>query len=115
MTPIGIVPEKVEVITMACCTLHNFLRSCVEACSVYTPPRNLDTEDPLMHQVQLGEWHYGPQPCGVDQLQGKEVITIRVLPKISSTQRMGKWSGRGRWCKVSICTFLTNMLLYRCI
>lgn len=38
MTPIGLLPEKVEVITMVCCTLHNFLRSRVEAHSVYMPP-----------------------------------------------------------------------------
>lgn len=57
MTPIGLVPEKVEVITMACCTLHNFLRSRVEAHSVYMPPGSYDMEDPITHAVQLGEWH----------------------------------------------------------
>ena len=44
MTPKGLVPEKVEVITMACCALHNFLRS--RAHSVYMPPGSIDTEDP---------------------------------------------------------------------
>ena len=47
MTPITLVPETVETITMACCTLHNFLRSRPEACSVYTPPGSLDTKDPV--------------------------------------------------------------------
>ena len=61
MTPMGLVPEKVEVITMACCTLHNFLWSHVSASSVYTPPGSLDTEDPETHALQLGEWHCGPQ------------------------------------------------------
>ena len=58
MTPFALVPEKVEAITMACCTLHNFLRSCSEACSVYTPPGSLDTEDPVTHELRQGDWHH---------------------------------------------------------
>ena len=64
MTPIGLIPEKVEVITMACCTLHNFLRSRVEAW-IYTPPGSLDAEDPRTHQLQLGVWHHEPQSTGL--------------------------------------------------
>ena len=58
MTPMGLLAEKVEVITMACCSLHNFLRSRIEACCVYTPPGSLDTEDSYTHELQLGDWHY---------------------------------------------------------
>ena len=64
MTPMGLVPEKVEVITMACCTLHNFLRSRVSTFSVYTPPGSLDTENHETYALQLGEWHCGPQSTG---------------------------------------------------
>lgn len=61
MTPISLVPEKVETITMACCVLHNFLRSRSKARTVYMPPRSIDTEDTETHEVQPGEWHQGPQ------------------------------------------------------
>lgn len=36
MAPIPLVPEKVEMIVIACCSLHNFLRTQPEACAVYT-------------------------------------------------------------------------------
>ena len=42
MSPINLVPEKVETITMACCALHNFLRSRTD---VYIPPGSVDKED----------------------------------------------------------------------
>ena len=61
MAPIGLIPEKVEAITMACCALHNFLQSRSDACSIYTPPGSLDTEDPQTHNLQPGDWHNGPQ------------------------------------------------------
>ena len=72
MAPIGLVPEKVEVITMACCTLHNYLRSRVEACSVYTPPGSIDTEHPQTHELQLGQWHDEVPLIG--HLQDREAI-----------------------------------------
>ena len=62
MTPIGLVPEKVE---MACCILHNFLRSKVESRSIYMPPGSIDTEDEDMHTVRPGQWHQGPQSTGL--------------------------------------------------
>ena len=65
MTPIQLIAEKVEAITMACCVLHNFLRSRSETCSIYTPPGSIDTEDPETHAVQLGEWHHGQQSTGL--------------------------------------------------
>ena len=64
MTPIGLIPEKVELITMACCAPHNFLQSRFEASSIYTPPGSIDTEDPITHELQLGEWRSEPQATG---------------------------------------------------
>ena len=37
MTPIALLQEKVETITIACCTLHNFLHSQAEAHTIYLP------------------------------------------------------------------------------
>lgn len=62
MSPIHLIPEKVETITMACCVLHNFLRSKTE---VYMPPGSIDREDPETHAVQPGDWHQGPEPRGM--------------------------------------------------
>ena len=65
MTPICLNPEKVETIVMACCILHNFLRSKVESSSVYMPPGSIDIEDIETHAVRPGEWHEGPQSTGL--------------------------------------------------
>ena len=35
--PIALDPDKVELIVMACCSLHNFLRSRIAASNIYTP------------------------------------------------------------------------------
>jgi len=56
MTPICLEPAKVESIVMASCTLHNYLREHTEAHSVYMPQGTLDTEDPITHSTQPGEW-----------------------------------------------------------
>ena len=64
MTPICLNPDKVETIVMACCILHNFLRSKVESSSVYTPPGSID-KDIETHAVHPGEWHEGPQSTGL--------------------------------------------------
>ena len=78
MTPIGLIPEKVESITMACCTLHNYLRSRTEACALYTPPGSMDIEDPQTHVCQPGNWHNGPQPTGLATItrQGSNNYTL---------------------------------------
>ena len=65
MTPMGLAPEKVEIITMACCSLHNFLRSRKEANAIYMPPGSTDTEDPVTHEIQPGEWHQSLQSTGL--------------------------------------------------
>ena len=65
MTPMNLGPEKVETITLACCILHNFLRSKVAARTIYMPPGSVDVEDADTHIVQHGEWHEGPQSPGL--------------------------------------------------
>ena len=65
MTPMNLSPEKVEIITLACCVLHNFLRTKVTSLQVYMPPGSVDMEDPDTHTIHQGEWHSGPQPAGL--------------------------------------------------
>ena len=62
---INLIPEKVETLTMACCTLHNFLRSSTH---VYMPPGSVDREDSETHIVEPGDWHQGPQSTGMVNL-----------------------------------------------
>lgn len=64
MTPISLTPSKVECITMACCSLHNFLRCRTDASALYTPPGSIDREDPLTHACTPGNWRSGPQSTG---------------------------------------------------
>ena len=64
MKPIGLAPEKVETIVLACCSLHNFLRSRLGSCSVYTPQGSIDSEDVETHAVIPGHWRQQPQPQG---------------------------------------------------
>ena len=68
MTPISLVPEKVEIITLACCTLHNYLRSKVESQFIYMPPGSIDREDADTHVFCPGEWHQGPTSTGLQPL-----------------------------------------------
>ena len=56
MTSICLSPEKVEVITLGSCVLHNYLRSHNITQSVYMPPHSIDTEDSITHEVQLASW-----------------------------------------------------------
>lgn len=65
MAPIPLVPEKVEIIVTACCSLHNFLRTQPEACAVYTPTGSLDSENPNTHKVVNGEWRQGERLQGL--------------------------------------------------
>lgn len=53
MTAIALSPEKVEIITYACCILPNFLRN---KSSIYTIAETTDHEDPVTHEVYAGEW-----------------------------------------------------------
>ena len=69
MTPMNLLPEKVEVITLACCVLHNLLRTRVTSQQVYMPPGSVDTEDTNTHTISQGEWQSAPQPTGLISLQ----------------------------------------------
>lgn len=71
MAPISLAPDKVETITMACCTLHNFLCLRVESSPIYMPQDSVDMEDPLTHTVQLGEWQQGPQSAASNRPSNK--------------------------------------------
>ena len=42
LSPILLLLQNVEILTLACCTLHNFLRDKAPLC--YTPPENFDAE-----------------------------------------------------------------------
>ena len=53
MTPISLCPEKVKVVTLASCLLHNYLCCHATAQTVYTPPASLDTEDPVTHELYV--------------------------------------------------------------
>ena len=67
MTPIGLAPEKVEAIVLACCSLHNFLIS--RSRTVYMPPGSLDTEDSETHTLSSGDWRQEPNPQGWTPLE----------------------------------------------
>jgi hypothetical protein len=54
--PIPLNPEKVIAIVMACCSLHNFLRTRVSSRIVYTPRGSLDFENTDNHTVMPGTW-----------------------------------------------------------
>lgn len=64
MTPMKLAPEKVEVIVLACCSLHNFLRSRSRSCSIYMPHGSTDEEDLETHRVTPGHWRQGAEPQG---------------------------------------------------
>lgn len=65
LQPIALDPRKVESIVLACCTLHNFLRTKITANAIYTPPAYMDQENPLTGEIQPGEWRNGPCPQGL--------------------------------------------------
>lgn len=54
MTPMRLSPEKAEIAVLACCSLHNMLRS--SSRNVYTPPGSMDTEDVITHDITQGSW-----------------------------------------------------------
>ena len=49
-------PDKVVTIVIACCTLHNFLRSKQTSRNVYTPTGSVDIEDTDTHTILNGDW-----------------------------------------------------------
>ena len=65
MTPIGLEPEKVETIVLACCSLHNYLSSRSTFRAVYSPQGSLDTEERDTYIVSPGDWRQQQQPQGL--------------------------------------------------
>ena len=52
--------EKVELIVLAACALHNFLRT--KATDTYMSHESIDSEDLENHNITEGEWRNGPTP-----------------------------------------------------
>ncbi len=65
LSPIRLSPEKVETIVLACCTLHNYLRSKNTSRNVYTPPGSFDNENTDTGSVTPGTWQQGAQGQGL--------------------------------------------------
>ena len=93
MAPINLNPEKVEVITFACCALHNFLRSKKESCALYMPPGCVDTENPLTHALEQGGWHQAQNSSGLAPL---------------NTQGGNMYSKTAKNIRDRLCTYLSS-------
>ena len=65
LSPICLEPEKVELIVLATCALHNYLR----AASTSEVDTEGDTDDPETHEVIPGQWREMPQPQGLVPLK----------------------------------------------
>ena len=63
--PIPLCPEKVEVLVLAACVLHNFLRSRSSSESIYSPPGTFDSEISGTSDIIAGEWRTTPEPRGM--------------------------------------------------
>ena len=79
MTPIKLTPDKVETVVLACCTLHNFLRSRTASRNIYTPPGSMDIEDTTSCCTIQGRWRTEKEPQGLVsiQKQGSNNYTIK--------------------------------------
>ena len=77
MTPMRLSPEKAEIAVLACCSLHNMLRS--SSRNVYTPPGSMDTEDVITHDITQGSWRTETQPNGLVTIdkQGSNNYTVK--------------------------------------
>ena len=65
MLPMNLVPEKVELVVLACVALHNFLRTKLQGNSVYMPPGSIGTDDRETNREIPGSWRSEPQPQGL--------------------------------------------------
>ena len=68
MAPMRLSPEKVETVVLACCTLHNFLRSQNTSRSIYTPPGSFDAENTDTYSITPGAWRQGNEALGLASL-----------------------------------------------
>ena len=76
MTPMRLAPEKVETVVLACCSLHNFLRSRQGSRSIYTPPGSMDSENGETHRLTPGDWRLNEH-----QWRDKVAITTQLLQR----------------------------------
>lgn len=53
-------PDDASKIILACCCIHNMLRTEAVGRHMYTPPAFIDEEDELMYRFQPGEWRQEP-------------------------------------------------------
>lgn len=54
--PINLAPQKVEMVVLASCVLHNYLRSTSTTRQIYTPPDMIDFEDVQSGHIIPGSW-----------------------------------------------------------
>lgn len=59
-SPMRYDPDDAAKIILACCCLHNMLKTEVIGRHMYTPSTFLDEEDELMGTFQPGEWRQAP-------------------------------------------------------
>ena len=55
-TTINMEPDKAQSVVLACCALHNYLRTKTASNSKYSPPGTFDEESPTTHEVIPGQW-----------------------------------------------------------
>lgn len=53
-------PDDATKIILACCCLHNMLRTEIVGRHMYTPSAFVDEEDELMYTIRPGEWRQEP-------------------------------------------------------
>ncbi len=97
MTPMRLFPEKVKSIVLACCTLHNFLRSSSTSRSVYTPLGSFHSEDTDTHYFTPGTWRRSNEAQGIVSLNRQGSNRTSIAAKIISIQRRGQSHGKIKW------------------
>lgn len=55
---IGMEPERAQKIVLACCALHNFLRTKTLSRAKYTPSGTFDKKYSETHEVEPGQWRH---------------------------------------------------------
>lgn len=76
LTPINLPPGKVDIIVLACTTLHNYLRR--DHVSTYTQHDGpLECEDISLHTVAPGGWKHNQQLRGLHRVGGNGTVEGR--------------------------------------
>ncbi|XP_068092062.1 putative nuclease HARBI1 [Hyperolius riggenbachi] len=74
LTTINLEPSKVQVIVLAACTLHNYLRR--QTPHHYCPPNSVDQEDIQTGTIVEGEWRSGPNMSAWQPMVGHNSTTL---------------------------------------